>query len=119
MSAAFSAGNGERGTLNGWKEIASELNRGVRTVQRWERTLDLPVHRLGNARGAPVFVFRKELQLWWVKTASQDQCFHNSGSHVGQNGTDTLQPFSEPYSQQSSLEFGNTTFKVTAVTRQK
>ena|SRR5215831_2413812 len=31
--------------LNGWKEIANCLGRGVRTVQRYERELGLPVHR--------------------------------------------------------------------------
>ena len=32
--------------LNGWKEIAAFLGKGVRTVQRWEREQGLPVHRL-------------------------------------------------------------------------
>lgn len=34
--------------LNSWKEIATFLGRGVRTVQRWERELQLPVHRIGD-----------------------------------------------------------------------
>jgi hypothetical protein len=29
--------------LNGWKEIAGFFGRGVRTVQRWEQQLGLPV----------------------------------------------------------------------------
>jgi hypothetical protein len=73
MNATSSTQSGKGGTLNGWEEIASEVNRSVRTVQRWERKLHLPVHRLGNARGAPVFIFRKELQLWWVETAAKNQ----------------------------------------------
>jgi len=35
--------------LSGWKEIACHLGRGVRTVQRYERELGLPIRRpLGN-----------------------------------------------------------------------
>ena len=44
--------------LNGWKEIAGFLGKGVRTVQRWERELGLPVHRLGREGGEIVFAFR-------------------------------------------------------------
>ncbi len=53
-----------RTVLQGWKEIAAELDRSVRTVQRWERTLNLPVHKLGKGRVCPVFAFRNEVQLW-------------------------------------------------------
>ena len=54
----------ERITLSSWKEIASELDRSVRTVQRWERELGLPVRRLGKGRRAPVFAFKNEFQHW-------------------------------------------------------
>jgi hypothetical protein len=50
--------------LNSWKEIASYLDRGVRTVQRWERDSQLPVHRLGTGKVGPVFAFPSELDLW-------------------------------------------------------
>jgi hypothetical protein len=50
--------------LNSWKEIAGYLDRGVRTVQRWEADLHLPVHRpQGHARSA-VFALRSELDQW-------------------------------------------------------
>jgi len=58
-----------RTILQSWKEIASELDRGVRTVQRWERTLGLPVHRLGKGARCPVFAFKDELHLWFRKNA--------------------------------------------------
>jgi hypothetical protein len=51
-------------TLQGWKEIAAELDRSVRTVQRWEQKLGLPVHKLGNGTGSPVFAFKDELHSW-------------------------------------------------------
>jgi hypothetical protein len=53
-----------RATLQSWKEIASELNRGVRTVQRWERNLGLPVRRVGKGSRCPVFAFKDELDGW-------------------------------------------------------
>jgi hypothetical protein len=58
-----------RTIVQGWKEIASDLDRGVRTVQRWERTLGLPVHRLGKGARRPVFAFKDELHLWFQKKA--------------------------------------------------
>ncbi len=55
-------------TLNGWKEIAAFLGRGVRTVQRWERDFGLPVHRpKGSARSA-VLAFAEELDAWLHQT---------------------------------------------------
>jgi hypothetical protein len=51
-------------TLQSWKEIASEFNRGVRTVQRWERELKMPIRRLGKGLRAPVFALRSELHSW-------------------------------------------------------
>jgi hypothetical protein len=50
--------------VQSWKEIASELDRSVRTVQRWEQTLGLPVRRLGRGHKSPVFAFKDELQDW-------------------------------------------------------
>jgi hypothetical protein len=50
--------------LNSWKEIAQYLDRGVRTVQRWERDLQLPVHRIGKGKRSPVFAQVPELKFW-------------------------------------------------------
>jgi hypothetical protein len=49
--------------LNGWKEIASFLGKGVRTVQRWEAELGLPIHRLGE-KGLIVQARRSEILAW-------------------------------------------------------
>ena len=50
--------------LNSWKEVAGYLGRGVRTVQRWEHDLGLPVRRpRGKARSA-IIAMRSELDLW-------------------------------------------------------
>lgn len=50
-----------------WKEIGDYLDRGIRTVQRWESTLSLPVHRLGPGKRSAVFAFPSEL-LTWLRT---------------------------------------------------
>ena len=56
-----------RATLQGWKQIAEELDRGVRTVQRWEQKFGLPVHKLRTGVGCPVFAFKDELRSWLAK----------------------------------------------------
>lgn len=50
--------------LNSWKEIAAYLNRGVRTVQRWEIELDLPVRRPHGRTRSSVLALRPELDEW-------------------------------------------------------
>lgn len=54
--------NGE--VLNSWKEIATYLGRGVRTVQRWERDLDLPVRRPRGKHRSAVIAIKEDLDLW-------------------------------------------------------
>ena len=53
--------------LESWKEIAAYLKKGVRTVQRWERTDGLPVRRLGQERTGVVFAYKAELDAWWLE----------------------------------------------------
>jgi len=50
--------------LDSWKEIAAFLRRGVRTVQRWERTEGLPVRRHSHMRRSSVYAVRSEVELW-------------------------------------------------------
>ncbi len=57
----------EGGTLKGWKEIAAYLGREIRSVQRWEKTRGLPVHRTSRDRraGRPaVQALPSELDDW-------------------------------------------------------
>lgn len=54
----------ERRILNSWKEIANYLGRGVRTVQRWEAQLALPVHRPSGKEHSAVLAFSSELDEW-------------------------------------------------------
>lgn len=50
--------------LNGWKEIAQYLGRGVRTVQRWEAELHLPVRRPRGKDHSAVVALTDELDRW-------------------------------------------------------
>ncbi len=52
------------GRLSSWKEIAAYLDTSVRTVQRWEQTEALPVHRHEHARVATVYAYTSEVDAW-------------------------------------------------------
>lgn len=54
--------------LNSWKEIAFYLGRGVRTAQRWERDLGLPVHRPRGKQRSAVLAIPEELDYWIQNT---------------------------------------------------
>ena len=60
-----------RRILNGWKEIATYLGRGVRTVQRWEVLYKMPVHRPAEKDRAAVVAFSNELDQW-IKQSKVD-----------------------------------------------
>lgn len=55
--------------LNSWKEIAVYLQAGIRTLQRWELELGMPIHRFTNGSHSRVFAFAKELDLWRISRA--------------------------------------------------
>src|SRR6266700_925573 len=50
--------------LDSWKEIADYLDREVRTVQRWEKTENLPVRRHEHQKKSTVYAFTSELDEW-------------------------------------------------------
>lgn len=50
--------------LAGWKEIATYLGKGVRTVQRYEREMGLPVRRPAGKSRAAVVATKVELDAW-------------------------------------------------------
>jgi hypothetical protein len=55
--------NPEEHVLSSWKEIAAYFGKGVRTVQRYERELGLPVRRPNDLRHI-VFAYPSELRSW-------------------------------------------------------
>jgi hypothetical protein len=50
--------------LNTWKEIATYMGRGVRTVQRYERNFHLPVRRVGGKSRKSVLADSRDLDAW-------------------------------------------------------
>src|SRR6266702_6568981 len=58
--------------LVSWKEIASYLGREVRTVQRWERTEGLPVHRHEHQKKSTVYAYTSELDEWFKNRQPAD-----------------------------------------------
>jgi hypothetical protein len=64
--------------LNGWKEIAAYFGKGVRTAQRWEKDLGLPVHRVRNEI---VYAYADELEAWRV-TAEKHRSYERNGDRA-------------------------------------
>ncbi|HEX6880096.1 MAG TPA: hypothetical protein VF135_07010 [Terriglobales bacterium] len=54
----------EPGVFTSWKEIASYLGKGVRTVQRWEAQFGLPVQRPNIRCKGIVRATRDDLDRW-------------------------------------------------------
>jgi hypothetical protein len=55
----------ESTVLSSWKDIARYLGKGVRTVQRWERHLGLPVRRpIGASQKSAVLLYRSDVDAW-------------------------------------------------------
>lgn len=73
------------GRLHSWKEIAAYLRREVRTVQRWEKSSGLPVHRLQTGKQGSVYAYRTELDAWYSDRRPElesDSADHNARSLV-------------------------------------
>ena len=66
--------------LEGWKEIAAYLKRGVRTVQRWEPK-GLPIHR-HEATGT-VCAYPSELDAWQTPV----EAVKGAGAQIDQGQT--------------------------------
>ena len=60
--APLAHASGDR--LESWKEIAAYLNRGVRTVRRWETEEGLPVHRHVHRTLGSVYAYKSEIDAW-------------------------------------------------------
>jgi tetratricopeptide (TPR) repeat protein len=59
-----------RPRLESWKEISSYLKRSIKTCQRWEIELGLPIHRLDGTPSARVFANPYELDAWMEEKLS-------------------------------------------------
>ena len=63
----------QRRILHSWKEIASYVGRGVRTIQRYEAQFGLPVHRPAGSSRSAVMAFSDEIDAWFSQAPTQAQ----------------------------------------------
>jgi TolB-like protein/Flp pilus assembly protein TadD len=56
--------NASSNRLDSWKEIASYLDRKVRTVNLWEKMEGLPVHRHQHSKRGTVYALKSEIDAW-------------------------------------------------------
>ena len=68
--------------LESWKEIAEYLRRTPKTCQRWERELDLPIHRLDGSPKASVFAYQEELDRWLNEKLHEREIVEDKSSRV-------------------------------------
>lgn len=75
--------------LNSWKEIAAYLKRGVRTVQRWEAEIGLPVRRPRGTCRSAVIAVRSDIDEWLNSVplrggtqSSQENGFHSQPNAI-------------------------------------
>ena len=70
--------------LDSWKEIATYLKRGVRTVRRWESHEELPVHRHHHGKQATVYAFANEIDAWLRGRTAKDSAEPSSAARTRQ-----------------------------------
>src|SRR5215472_18717993 len=56
--------------LRSWKGISAYMALGVRTVQRYEANLGLPVHRPAGGNRCAVWAFSDEIDAWLKRPES-------------------------------------------------
>jgi hypothetical protein len=69
----------ESPVLSSWKDIARYMGKGVRTVQRWESQLGLPVRRpTGASHKCAVLLDRSDLDAWLATRFSSRAALKNT-----------------------------------------
>jgi len=86
--------------LNSWKELAVYLQCGVRTVQRWEKTEGLPIHRHLHQTQGTIYAFTAEIDEWRRNRARPTDAAEEPGQHASVN----LRPIVGRVSELSRLQ---------------
>ena len=78
--------------LYSWKEMAVFLKCGVRTVQRWEKSEGLPVHRHRHWKRGTVYALKSEIQNWLKGRELRDQIDETlpNGLPIAVNGSSAI-----------------------------
>ncbi|MEN6312247.1 MAG: hypothetical protein ABFD80_12000, partial [Acidobacteriota bacterium] len=70
-----------RPILDSWKEISHYLNREIRTCQRWQKDLGLPVYRIDDkSPRSKVFAYKSDIDQG-LKDKTTRQPLPGNGSH--------------------------------------
>jgi len=79
--------------LSGWKDIATHMGKGVRTVQRYERELGLPVRRVSGHPTSAVIATKSDLDSWVRSSATVQESINRSQKaiNVAQESRNTAQ----------------------------
>jgi hypothetical protein len=64
--------------LSGWKNIANYMGMGVRTVQRYERDLGLPVRRVSGHSTGAVIATKSDLDSWVRSSATVQESINRA-----------------------------------------
>jgi hypothetical protein len=59
--------------LHSWKEIATYMGRGVRTIQRYESKLGFPIRRPAGTPRSAVLAFSAEIDRWLDKSPMKSE----------------------------------------------
>lgn len=70
----------DRRILNSWKEISQYVGRGVRTIQRYERTYSFPVRRISGRTRTSVMAFSDEIDAWLTRSALGLRVLNHNGN---------------------------------------
>lgn len=74
--------------LSGWKEIANYMGKGVRTVQRYEQELGLPVRRPAGQAWGSVIATRAEID-GWIQASPIRDAYHLPSNDSGREHSQT------------------------------
>jgi len=60
--------------LDSWKAISDYLDRDIRTCERWEKELGLPIHRINqDSPRSKVFAYQSEIDNWLKKKTNHSE----------------------------------------------
>lgn len=90
--------------LDSWKEIAAYLRRDGRTAIRWEKTRDLPVHRVPGGKRKAVFAFTNELDDWLTREERGSQSASGYRRTADRSAKVTLAETSHPIVSSDDLD---------------
>ena len=72
--------------LDGWKTIATYLDKAERTVKRWEADRGLPIHRMPGGGNAAVYAIAAELDAWLESNRASEPESPNTSEHTKADG---------------------------------